>query len=141
MPLLTRTLAAAALLLFSTPPAPGARRVLSYGPRVTLTGRIQRVVFPGPPNYQDIRKGDAREVTWVLRLPEAIDVKGHPRNEFDTPRQNVRELQMAVDANLYRKHANLVGKRVVVTGTLFGEHTAHHRTPVLISVEQLRAAK
>ena len=115
--------------------------MLSYGPVVTLTGRIQRVVFAGPPGYRDVRKGDAREVTWVLRLSEAIDVRGAPRSEFDVSRKNVRDLQMAVDPETYRKQGNLVGKRVVVTGTLFGEHTAHHHTPVLISVTRLRAAK
>jgi hypothetical protein len=141
MPSPARFLAAGSLLLLGLAPVSAARRVLSYGPAVTLTGRIQRVVFPGPPGYRDVRKGDAREVTWVLRLSEAIDVRGAPRNEFDVSRKNVRDLQMAVDPETYRKQGNLVGKRVVVTGTLFGEHTAHHHTAVLISVTRLQATK
>jgi len=29
---------------------------------------------------------------------------------------------------------DLLGKRVVATGTLFGAHTEHHHTPVLLTV-------
>jgi hypothetical protein len=30
---------------------------------------------------------------------------------------------------------------IFATGTLFGEHTAHHRTPVLLTVHTMAAAK
>src|SRR5438309_10145585 len=38
-----------------------AQRCLEYGPTVSLTGRLHSRIFPGPPNYQSIRRGDRKE--------------------------------------------------------------------------------
>ena len=40
----------------------------------------------------------------------------------------------------YAQQKSLLGKRVIATGTLFREHTAHHHTPLLLTVRTLEDA-
>ena len=49
----------------------------------------------------------------------------------------VGEVQLSVQAS---KARFLVGKQVRATGTLFGAHTGHHRTPVVLQVKALRGS-
>lgn len=119
-----------------------SRRTLAYGPKVTLTGRLSSRVFPGPPNYESVKKGDTAERAYLLHLDAPVDVAGKAQNEFDQPQRNLRDFQLAPTSDaLFAAARRMVGRRVIVTGTLFGEHTGHHHTPVLISVERLRSAR
>jgi hypothetical protein len=34
---------------------------LSYNNEVTLSGKVTTTIFPGPPNYTDIKQGDRAE--------------------------------------------------------------------------------
>jgi hypothetical protein len=57
------------------------------------------------------------------------------------PKQGaVREIQLVLPPEQYVQHKQLVGKKVIATGTLFGEHTAHHHTPVLLTIHTLEEA-
>jgi hypothetical protein len=40
----------------------------------------------------------------------------------------------------YEKYKSLVGRRVDATGQLFGAHTGHHHTEVLLTVVDLQPA-
>jgi hypothetical protein len=116
---------------------------LSYEPSVVkLTGILQRKVFPGPPNYEDLRRGDAPEVIWLLNLAAPICVnedKAQP--DLNPAHDKARTMHLVIPAEFYSKYKELLGKQVTVTGTLFGAHTAHHRTPVLLTVKTMAAAK
>ena len=35
---------------------------------IQLSGRLDHRVFPGPPNYEDVQKGDAPESAYILEL-------------------------------------------------------------------------
>src|SRR5438309_11829766 len=53
----------------------GCPRCLFYEPAVVqLTGTLIHKVYPGPPDYQDLRRGDAPEVLWLLSLAVPICV-------------------------------------------------------------------
>ena len=54
-------------------------------------------------------------------------------SEFD-----IKEMQLAFGAADLKRYAALLDKRVVVTGTLYHAHTAHHRTRVLITVKSIK---
>lgn len=119
---------------------------LAYEPtEVALTGTIRRQTFPGPPNYEDIAKGDAPETYWILSLLEPVDViatnaatRDFPAN---TTERGVREMQLVFEistAKNYRDFPDAVGIPVAVTGTLFHAHTAHHRTAILLTVRDLK---
>jgi len=91
---------------------------LSYEPAVvTLEGTLVRRTFPGPPNYESIRKGDRPETAWILELGAPVCV--YP----DSAEPDI-----------------LWGKEVIVMGTLYGVHTGHHHTPVLLTIESIEKA-
>src|SRR5215510_12274020 len=36
--------------------------------RLSFQGTLSHQIFPGPPNFEDVRKGDAREGAYILTL-------------------------------------------------------------------------
>jgi hypothetical protein len=111
----------------------------AYEPYVIkLKGSLLRKTFPGPPNYEDIHKGDQPETGWYLQLPKAICVaqdKHEP--DLNPARKNIKTVQLVISGPLYKKYSSLVGKQVTATGTLFGAVSGHHHTPVLLTVSDL----
>lgn len=122
--------------------ASGERQAcLSYEPAVvTLTGRITKHTFPGPPNYQSVRRGDAPEVTWVLHLTRPVCVE-RGQDEIDEAEANVTDVQLALEPVEYTRYRNLLNQAVVVRGKLFHSHTGHHHTKVLLDVNDIKKSK
>jgi hypothetical protein len=112
---------------------------------VSLVGTIQEQTFPGPPNYEDIKKGDEPEDYWILKLSEPVNVDEDP--DFPAPGEDkqltdVRGMQLNVDfAGGYKPFLKYLNKTVVVTGTLSKGFTVHHKTPVLIAVIRMKPAE
>jgi uncharacterized protein DUF4431 len=116
---------------------------LAYEPAVVrLMGTLVRKTFPGPPEYKDLSRGDRPETYWLLVLsqPACVD-EDSVQPDLNPAHDNIRTMQLVVSEELNKKYKYLVGRRIVATGTLFGEHTAHHRTPVLLTVKTMAAAK
>ena len=115
---------------------------LSYEPSVvTLSGTLVRKTFPGPPNFESVKKGDKPETGWFLDLPQSVCVDEDKVEPDLNPKQSgIHEIQLVLQPEQYAQHKSLLGKRVTATGTLFGEHTAHHHTPVLLTVRTLQDA-
>lgn len=113
----------------------------SYSPtQITLKGTLSRKTSAGPPNYQDIRKGDKAETYWLLNLDSPICVNRDDSEPDLNPAQKaVRKVQLVLQAEDYDRFKPLMGRRVVATGSLFGMHTGHHHTPVLLTVTNLEA--
>ena len=107
---------------------------------VKLTGKIKRMTFPGPPNFESVKKGDQPEIAWILHLDKPICVNADQSNEFDKAENNVTDIQLAVKQEEYKKRNTFVGNRVrvVVTGKLFHSHTGHHHTNVLMEVTEIK---
>ena len=116
-----------------------APRCLSYEPAVVqLTGTLIHKVFPGPPNYEDLRRGDTPEVLWLLNLAAPICVdQDKEQPDLNPSHKKIRTIQLVLPAEFYSKYKDLLGKQIIVTGKLFGAHTIHHRTPVLLMVSSL----
>jgi hypothetical protein len=112
---------------------------LAYEPSVVrLAGTVVQEVFPGPPNYEDVHRGDKPETIWLLVLSRPVCVKQDKKqSDLNPARTGVARIQMVLDQQRSRQYADLIGKRVVATGTLFGEHTGHHHTKVLLTVTTL----
>jgi hypothetical protein len=115
---------------------------LSYEPVVvTISGTLVGKTFPGPPNYESVKKGDKPETSWFLDLPTTVCVTEDSAEPDLNPKQGaVREIQLVLQPEHYVQHKQLVGKKVIATGTLFGKHTAHHHTPVLLTIHTLEEA-
>ena len=61
---------------------------VSKGQPASLSGVVRYVVFPGPPNFEDVQKGDEPEATYLLVLDHPICTRGDefsdPTRPFDT---------------------------------------------------------
>jgi len=112
---------------------------------VVLSGLVERMTFPGPPNYESIADGDPGETFWLLKLDKPVCLEGSMdlSGEVDDEQRNgVSRVQLVFeDGKQYAKYRYLVGRRVRVRGTLFGSHTGHHHAPILLHVGKLEPAR
>lgn len=58
--------------------------------------------------------------------------------DINRAQKDIHKIQLVFrNADIYKTQKDLVGKRVEAIGTLFGAHTGHHHTPVLLTVSTL----
>ena len=121
-------LALSALSTLAAPPVARTMQVcLNYEPaEVALEGTISRRSF--------MNASDQKEVVWILRLAKPVCVNADEGSDFNVERSRVTDVQLVLDADMFAKYRRLLGKKVRAAGTLFGEHTGHHFTPVLLDV-------
>ena len=124
-------------------PAQG-QRFLSYEPEVVeLDGQLVVQSKYGPPNFGEQPKTDQKVRVPVLLLSQRVVVTGdqedgrtyQPASKAQTA-SNVSQIQLAF-ATGETSHKKLIGKPVVVTGTLFRAHTGHHYTDVVLNVQSI----
>jgi hypothetical protein len=115
---------------------------LSYAPEVVMVvGTLTPKTFPGPPNYESIRNGDRAETDWLVELHSPVCVTEDKADPDLNPSQDrVIEMQLVLDPAAYKTYKRLIGRDVIVSGTLFGAHTGHHHTPVLVTVKSIEIA-
>ncbi len=115
---------------------------LSYEPAIVqITGTLVRTTYPGPPNYENIRKGDRVETYWLINLnsPACVNEnKAEP--DLDPELKSVTSIQLVLNANAYHRFKSLMGKRVAVSGTLSGGNTGHNHTRVLLTIRDMKKA-
>jgi hypothetical protein len=111
---------------------------------LSFEGTLNYRIFAGPPNYEDVRKGDTPEPTYILTLAEPICASG---DEFVDPRDMFSQIQIFPESPddaapaLSRDLRRWVGKRVVVEGTsAFGAHTGHHHAPLMLPITREKNA-
>ncbi len=133
-----RTLFAALMVVLSSLSCLAAEEAcVRYEPAVVqLLGRVCLRTFPGPPNYESIRKGDRAERQALLELDQPICVLADPKDGINSKDERDQRLVTLVHASS-TKLASYLGARVRVEGTLFHAHTAHHRTPILVEVSRI----
>ena len=129
----------ALLIGFST--SASAQECLEYGPTVSLTGTLRSKVFPGPPEYVSIKRGDRAETAMIVKLaaPICTTSKQEKPDDLSIPETDVRDVQLVLTTPAHWKAAkSRLGKSIVVSGTLYHAHTGHHRTKVLMMVSELK---
>jgi hypothetical protein len=114
---------------------------LSYEPAVVkIAGSLERKTVPGPPNYESVRNGDRSETYWFVKLSRPVCVgEDEKEPDLNPAKMGVGSIQLVLSPEAYAAYKELVGKRVMVSGTLFGAITGHHHTPVLLTVRTLSA--
>lgn len=127
-----------ALLATFVLPAWAQTRCLNYEPEeVKLRGTIIRQTFPGRPNYESIRHGDEPETYWILRMKQPVCVSASTDWERESHVTNL-QLVFKGEENQYKRYRRLLGRRVVVSGSLYHAHTGHHHTKVLLTVGDIK---
>ncbi len=105
-------------------------------PRVTLEGRLSLHVFPGPPNYQDVRAGDAAERTLILTL--ARDICLDDGGQQADPNERFRVVQVYANSPALRRQLRAgLGRRIRIVGEGFAAHTGHHHAPLVMEVRRV----
>lgn len=97
---------------------------------VELSGKLVRRVFPGPPNYEDVKKGDAAEPSFYLDLEKSICASGGKWSEHGTVTST--RIQLVLDDAGYDRLRARLNRRVKVKGSLFPSLTGHHHAPLLL---------
>ncbi|MBI5019940.1 MAG: DUF4431 domain-containing protein [Ignavibacteriales bacterium] len=112
---------------------------LRYEPAVvTLTGVIERQIFPGRPNYKSIKNGDEPETCWILKLQRSVCVAASDTDQVNETEYNVKRMHLVLQQHQYKSYHKLLGRKVIVTGTLFHSITGHHHTRVLLTTKEIK---
>jgi hypothetical protein len=112
---------------------------LRYEPdTIHVSGVLRRHTYPGPPNYESVRRGDAAETGFYLHLAHPVCARGRPAGDGEpdaaaTRRDSVRVIQLVLDSTGYSRLRRSLGRRVTLRGTLFSSHTGHHHAPLLLT--------
>lgn len=137
--------AVAVLMLPATGSGAGAACInLQQGGSLALEGVLTYRIFPGPPNYADVRRGDTPEPAYIVKLDSPICIAGDDFVDANTKIDNVQvypEDQEAGNGQMFRDLQRLVGRRVQVEGkSAFGAHTAHHKAPLMLPITRVAVA-
>jgi len=129
----------AAALLFSHSLAQGACFDVSKGEPSSLSGHLTHRIFAGPPNFEDVQKGDTPEPGYVLKLDRPICITGDefadPSNKFDEVQlipgdTSAKEMSRLRDADVY---VDVFDPMPAMTG--------HHHRPLLVWVKAISPAR
>jgi hypothetical protein len=121
-------------LIFSGVSSAGKPCLHYEGDPVTLNGKVKLQEFYGPPNYGENPETDSRETQAILILAEPICVVGNEDN-FGDMEQNQSEITLVPQNK--ENLGDYAGKQIMVEGTLFPAHTAHHHTKILMSIKKI----
>jgi hypothetical protein len=113
---------------------------LPYEPdTVTVTGRLERRIFYGPPNYGENPETDEPQPGYYLVPDAPLCTRGMPDPQNDA-KQGVELVQVVLDAEGYARWRPHLDRRVQATGTLFGQISGHHHAPLLLRAHDIRDA-
>lgn len=113
---------------------------LTYEPTVVeLKGKLITKTFYGPPNYGENPDTDSKEEFAILVLSKPVNVRGNADPDAGYERTTVKHLR-EMQLVLTMPHKELIGKKVIVKGTLFHAFTGHHHTDVLMFVQSISPA-
>ena len=75
------------------------------------------------------------EQAYILQLSSPACLEG--ADEYDKVDTSPRIHVFSMDDAMRKRMRGLVGKNVRVTGNAFGEHTAHHHAPIVMSISTI----
>lgn len=101
-----------------------------------LEGLLSFHIFAGPPEYDDIQKGDAPEPGYILSLDRPICLKGD--EDFSDPLISFNEVHLVPTEATEALMKRLRGRRVMVTlENPMPAMTGHHRRPLVAWVSAI----
>ncbi len=96
-----------------------------------LVGRLDHVVFPGPPNYEDVRNGDMPEPTYILRLHRPICITDGD-DGFADPNHSFTDVHVVAGKMKSSELRRFLGQNVEVSlYDQMGAQTGHHHAPLV----------
>ena len=102
---------------------------VDYGP-ASLTGRIVRQTYAGPPDYESVTKGDQPIVIYVLQLDYTLCL-----NESQVVGQGIREMQLQWSGAGPGPFQDLLGRKVTAIGELIRGGARDDKRVVLVATK------
>jgi hypothetical protein len=132
-------LAGAALLSLLAAGGAGAARAaapcLQYAPaQVALKGTLHRKTYPGPPNFESVKHGDAAETGFYLALARPICTSAGKDAE-ESGVAGVKQVQLILSQAQYDQLRPQLGRVIELRGALHEADNGHHHAPVLLAVK------
>jgi hypothetical protein len=139
-----KTLAAKIFAVFAlavlAPAAQAACIDLGTAHRLAFTGGLRYAIFPGPPGFADVSKGDAPEPAYLLVLPNPICLTGDP--DHADPGKPVVTVHLLPKDSTEAAMRALVGSQVSVSlSEPMAAQTGHHRAPLVGWVDAISKAR
>jgi hypothetical protein len=101
---------------------------------VTVTGTLERLTFPGPPNYESVAGGDTPETGYYLALKDPLCILPNPTDPESRSSSGGTLVQLVLDSAGYDRLRPTLGQQVTLRGILSEGITGHHHTPYLLTV-------
>ncbi|UHS61283.1 hypothetical protein HRR99_07035 [Agrobacterium vaccinii] len=128
----------AAALLLPISSAQAACFDVSKGQPSSLTGHLTHHIFAGPPNFENVQKGDTPEPGYVLKLDHPICITG---DEFADPDRMFDEVQL-VPGNTSKDMSRLRNTDVYVdVMDPMPAKTGHHHRPLVVWVKSISSSR
>jgi hypothetical protein len=107
------------------------------GDPVVLKGVVISRTSYGPPGFGEDPVHDDHETQALLRLDAPLCVDATAAGA-ETPYDRAEnQVEITLVPMPHQSLKSYVGRRVTVTGTLFGAHTGHHHTDVLMEIRHI----
>ncbi len=135
-PLIIRILACICPFFLTAHKAPAQSPLvplLHYEPAIVrLEGIVHSQKSPGPPNYDQT---SSTETWYYLLLKQPVSVAPNRGDQINSKAEaGVKKIQLILSS---REAHTLLGKRVIIDGTLFHAHTGHHHTQIVLQPSAL----
>lgn len=137
---MTRLLLAGLCLLPALPVQ--AADCLQYEPsQSTISGTLQRRIFPGSPNFEDLTTGDDPMDGYYLITEQPMCVAGNDTQTDVKLEDDVRWIQLAIDQQQYDSLRPYLEQKITLKGELFAAQTTYHFAPLLMESVELVAGQ
>jgi hypothetical protein len=112
---------------------------------VVLKGKLILRLFPGPPEYTSIERGDRADYCWMLHVNEEFlkiattTPVPEPCSDLKSIMEwsNHNEIYLSLEENMIDFCCDHESKEITTQGYLFHAHTAHHYSPILMDVKKI----
>lgn len=112
---------------------------VSKGEPSKLSGHLSHRMFAGPPNFEDVQKGDTPEPGYILKLDRPICITG---DEFADPEHMFDEVQLVPNETTEKELAGLRDTDVFVdVVNPMPAMTGHHHRPLLAWVAGISSGR
>ncbi|HWA01723.1 MAG TPA: hypothetical protein VG841_15550 [Caulobacterales bacterium] len=120
-------------------PQPAGADCLPFAQPAHVTGTLIERTYSGPPNYEDVTKGDQPETSFFVRLNSSVCVNADPELGGDPATVDIVQL-VITDAASYRRYHSLLGQMVIADGEWMQAATGRDHTQRLIWEAKLSPA-
>ena len=107
---------------------------------ITLSGTLNFKMFPGAPNFDDIRSGDQPEPTYILKLDDSLCVSGSDMQDGTSELINDVQIYVDDDRVLEESMRRFKGQHIIVTAKDPDVAiTGHHHAPLVTRITSILA--